>query len=121
MKPNVVVWYQVYAGVMTALYALIVLAGLFLIFADPATLDAPPDEVEAMRIGGVVYIVMGLFFGAAFLASIFLPRAMWAWIVQLILICLGLLSCCLWPAVIPLLIFYCKQETRDWFTNAPSE
>ena len=39
----------------------------------------------------------------------------WLWIYDLIIICLGMTSACFWPAVIPLLIFWLKPETKRHF------
>jgi hypothetical protein len=34
---------------------------------------------------------------------------------DLVLICIGMTSCCILPAAIPLLIFWLKPEAKNWF------
>jgi hypothetical protein len=113
-RPPVLVWYRVYAAAMALLYLLCVLGGAaFLVFRDQlADRETPP---EAVIIYGVILAGMGLVFAIAYLAAFFLPRARWAWIYHLVMICIGLTSCCTIPASVPLLIFWLKPETQDYF------
>ena len=64
-------WYRVYAGLMAAVYALLVALGIFVIFfgADPRK----NDQTEAL-IGGLLYAVLGAIFFVIFAAAFFLPR-----------------------------------------------
>ena len=115
MKPAAVFWYQVYAVVMTLLYVAVALFGLYLHTLDVTQLDMTAEEQQQVAIYAWVCPIVGIPLALVFAASLFLPRAMWSWIIQLILICLGLTSCCFWPICIPLLIFYIKADTRAWF------
>ena len=112
-KPGVLTWFKVYAIGMTVLYLLVAAGGAFLLAMD-WTGDPDVDPVE-MRINGIALLVVGPPFAIAFLVALFLPLRKWAWIYDLVLICLGLTSCCFWPICIPLLVFWLKQETRQWF------
>ncbi len=120
--PGVVTWFKVYAGAMLLLYLFVMGMGvLFLVnpdlMVDPdagMSSNRPADTAEAV-IMGALYLGLGSVFALAFLVSFFLPRSKGTWIYDLVLICLGLTSCCCLPASIPLLIFWIKQETRDWF------
>lgn len=111
--PGVLVWFKVYAGVMTALYLLVVAMGvLFLVMPPTNDPDFTPEE---QKLAGVLFVALGLPIMAAFVAAFFLPRRKWVWIYDLVLICVGLTSCCFWPICIPLLIFFLMPPTRNWF------
>lgn len=105
-------WYRIYAGSMAAMYAMLIALGIFVIFfgADPSK----NEQTEAL-IGGLLYAVLGAVFFLIYAAAFFLPRKPWAWIYHIVLICIGLTSCCLLPATIPLLIYWLKPETKALF------
>ena len=50
-----------------------------------------------------------------FAVAPFLPRRKWVWIYDLVVICLGMTSCCTLPVCIALLIFWIRPETRQFF------
>jgi hypothetical protein len=114
VKPVVVTWYKVYAGFMTALYLFFALAGALLLAFGSELADAETDEME-VQIMGAVYGVLGLFFGVAFGIGLTVPRRRWGWVYSIILICIGLTSCCTLPASIPLLIYWLKAETKSYY------
>jgi hypothetical protein len=68
-----------------------------------------------MLIMGVIYAILGVVFGIVFLVALFLPAKPFNWIVGIVVIALGMTSCCLWPALIPMLIFWVKPETKAFF------
>lgn len=82
------------------------------------SLRALVSDVPELLIQGFVFAAMGAIFTAAFLASFFLPRRPWAWVYNLVLISVGLTSCCCIPAAIPLLIFWIKPEVKGFFSKA---
>jgi hypothetical protein len=117
--PPVVFWYRMYAGAMAFLYAAVTLGGLAMIFfrdelADQAT------PVEEILITGVILIAMGGLFFVIFALGTFIPSRPWAWIVGIILIGVGMTSCCCLPASIPLLVFWLKPEAQAYFGRGPA-
>ncbi len=76
-------------------------------------------DAYEMKILGILYVVLGFMFLLPFAAGPFLPRKLWGWIFGLVLICIGMMSVCCWPATIPLLIFWLKPETKAYFRFTP--
>lgn len=107
-------WFRVYAGVMTALYLVISIAGLFFLTAP---FDGTSEDVTAQRVNGAIYGFAGLL-GLGFHAvALFLPRRPWAWIYGIVVIAIGMTSCCILPAAIPLLIAWLKPEMKARFNR----
>lgn len=104
---------------MVLLYVLCLIAGVALMVFHEQLAESDPDTPAAFWIiYAAVIAVMGVVFSGAFVATFFLPRAHWAWIYHLILIALGMTSCCCLPVCIPLLIFWIRPETRAWFQDS---
>ena len=115
-RPGAVTTFYVYCGLMVLLYLFVTAAGVFYYaMAAEMAADEPNMTVQEARILGGIMMAMGLFFALLFAIPPFLPRAMWAWIIGIIAIALGLTSCCLWPLCIPLLIYYVNAKTRAWY------
>ena len=112
MKPKVVTWFSVYAIILCFLYAMVAVLGIVFIAMDAETLEMRP--LEALLIGAV-FLVMGLFFLAACALPFFFSPRPWLWVYNLVIICLGMTSACLLPACIPLLIFWLKPETKEYY------
>jgi MFS family permease len=112
--PPVVSWYKVYAGLMAAMYLMMLIAGTTVPLWDPEGMDLdaddPPPWVISLIIGCVSFP-----FAAAFIAAFFVPVKPWAWIYHLVLICFGFGSICCMVVAIPLLIFWIKPETKAYF------
>jgi MFS family permease len=113
-SPPVVTWFKVYAGAMTALYALVVIVGGALAFVSADWLEMNPGEKFFLS---VICIVSGIPFTAAFLAAVFLPPKPWVWIYNLVLIAIGFGSCCILPASVALLLFWIRPETKAYFNR----
>jgi hypothetical protein len=112
-KPQVLVWQKVYLGLMIALYVAVTVAGALLyLFADDIAADDPDTSAREMEILGVIYGVMGLALAILFALGFVFRRGNVGWIFNIILIALGLTSCCTWPATIPLLIFWIKNRNE---------
>jgi hypothetical protein len=110
LEPPVWKWYRVYAGVMGGLYLLITIGGVAL------AVFAPNIDGEQMGLFmGAMYAIISLPFTAAYIAAFFIPRAPWAWVYHLVLICIGLSSVCCLPVTIPLLIQWLKPVTKQFF------
>jgi MFS family permease len=105
-------WYRVYCGVMVALYFLVAGLGVVMAVMQPETREYRAEE---MLIMGIVYAVIGVIFAVVFLVALFLPRKSYNWIVGIVMIALGMTSCCFLPFLIPLLIFWLKPETKAYF------
>ncbi len=112
--PPVIRWFKVYTGVMTGIYALCIVAGPLVMFA--AT-KVHADERVVLMIQGAILMIVGLLFGIAFALPFFLPRKPWVWIYNLVLICIGMTSCCILPATVPLIIFWIKPDVKLWFNR----
>ena len=110
--PGVWPWFIVYCVVMAILYLFVAGAGSIFFVIDPAELEMDPVEAKIM---GTVYVGIGLMLLVPFALGPFLPRRKWVWVYDLVLICLGMTSCCTLPACIALLIFWIKPETRYFF------
>jgi len=108
--PGVIAWYRVYCAAMALMYLLLAILFIFLISMD---LDLDMDELE-FQITSIIMIVFGLPFALLYFIGCFLTHRGWHWVLGLILIALGLTSCCCLPACIPLLIFWIKPETKAW-------
>lgn len=113
-KPAVWNWYVAYCMAMALLYLFCIAAGFFVLVSNEAR-----SEREAMeaRIMGAIFIGAGLALLIPFAAGPLLPRRRWAWVVGLILICIGLTSACCLPAAIPLLIWWLKPETKAYYNE----
>ncbi len=57
-----------------------------------------------------VYGVPSAALAIIFFVGLFWNRGLGGWIYNLILIVLGVTSCCTWPITIPLMIFWIKQK-----------
>ena len=109
---NTFFWYRIYTGVMAALYVAIAGLGVVLMMMQPETGTRSEPQ---MMIMGAVYAALGTIFFVVNLVAALLPPKPYNWIVGIVMIALGMTSCCLWPAVIPLLIYWVKPETKAFF------
>lgn len=116
-KPAAWTWFAAYCAFMALLYLFCIVAGIFVLFSDEAGSEMGKPEA---RIMGTVFIVMGLALLVPFAAGPLLPRRRWAWVVGLILICIGMTSACCLPAAIPLLIWWLKPEMKDYYNQGRS-
>jgi hypothetical protein len=112
--PPVVMWYRVYCVVLLLLYFACACGGVALIALRGQMADAKTPEVEWL-INGIVLLGTGVVMFALFLAALVLPVRPWTWVYHLVMIALGLTSCCTWSATIPLLIQWLKPATQHYF------
>ena len=118
--PPVVSWYRIYAGAMALLYLACIVAGIFLLIFSQEIAAADPEMPSWMMVFyGAFIIGIGLVLAAAYAAALFLPPRPWTWIYHLVLIGIGMTSCCCIPAAIPLIIYWLKPETQAWFGRGP--
>jgi nitrate reductase NapE component len=111
--PKVVFWAKVYNGAMIILYLALSIGGGFLIaFANELTADSADTGPMEMTIMGVIYLVMGAILTIVFSVAFVWRKGTGAWIYQMIMIIIGLTSCCTWPATIPLLVYWIRDRDR---------
>ncbi len=109
--PRVVVWYRVYAGALTVLYALVVVMGAALmVWGD----DIDLRDGEGLATG-LICVCIGAPLAAAAVVGVLAPPRKWSWVYGLCLIALGLTSACCMPASVPLLIYWLKADTKAYF------
>ncbi|MDQ4123566.1 MAG: zinc ribbon domain-containing protein [Acidobacteriota bacterium] len=107
-------WYRIYAAMMALLYAGVAAVGVFILLFAPSAPTTPSDEADPIILGSV-YAVVGVIFFFPFAAALVLPKKPWTWVYHIVLICIGMTSCCLVPFTIPLLINWLKPETKALF------
>lgn len=114
-RPGAVTGYVVYLILMIVIYAIVALMGIAF-FVEPAMFASGQtnDPMEMIIIGGV-YAAMGLLLIGVYALPFFVGRRSWAWIYGIVLIAFGLTSCCLWPFLIPLIVYYVKAPARAWY------
>ena len=105
-------WYRVYCVALAFLYLAVTGLGFFLLFVPVETQRYDADELWFM---GLAYAILGIVFFFIFAVASLLPPRPYNWIVGIVMIAIGMTSCCLWPAVIPLLINWVKPETKAFF------
>ena len=104
-------WYRVYCLVMAFVSLALAGAGIFIAVVP---MDVPPQDQMQMYFLGIFYGVLGIIFFFIYAVATLLPAKPYNWIVGIVIIALGMASCCTWPAVIPLLIFWVKPETQEF-------
>jgi hypothetical protein len=101
---------------MAAIYLGCVVLGVLLLWFREEIADWPPrDEPWTIVVYGVVLLGVGAVLHTVYFTGFFLPRKPWAWIAHLVLIAIGLTSCCTIPASIPLLVLWLKPDVQAWF------
>jgi hypothetical protein len=114
--PQVVMWFKVYAGLMVLMYLGCIIGGAAMIyFAD----ELPESERMELYINGGILALVGVPFSIVCALPFFFPRKPWVWIYNIVIIAIGLTSCCCIPACVPLLIYWLKPEVKMWFGRSP--
>ena len=112
--PPAMMWFRIYCGVLIALYLLVAVAGVFGVAYAPQI--ATPENPEAeIRLMSIAFIPLGLVLAAAFTVPFFVQRRRWVWIYDIVLIAIGLSSCCTLVPCIFLLIAWLKPEVQQRF------
>lgn len=113
--PAVIKWYKVYCGVLCFIYLCTAAASLIFFLGSPEDLDMSAFGAKLM---GVFLLVMGLVLFLVCLLPFLLKPRPWLWGYGIGLICLGMTSACFVPACVPLLIFWFKPETKEYFAKS---
>ena len=110
--PTVATWQIVYVVLMLIMYVAVFIGGAALIIFRETIGQDPDFEMTAGEalIMGSIYAGVGAVLSVLYLVGIFWRRGMGGWIYNLILIALGMTSCCTWPMTIPLLIFWIRDK-----------
>ncbi len=111
-------WYVAYAICMALLYVLTAIMGAAYL-AGAGFLAVEQADQALMGFYGIFMLGLGVVFAALYGAAPFLPKKNWAWVYHLVMICVGLTSCCCLPVCIPLLIHWLKPETKAMFGAGP--
>ncbi len=111
-QPKVVGWFKGYCGLLAVMYFLLLLLGVAFFVIPPHELEMAEDEAY---LSGGIMILMALPFLLASLLPLFVRPQPWVWLYGIVVICLGMTSCCTLPAAIPLLIFWIKPEARAFY------
>jgi hypothetical protein len=112
--PPVLAWQRAYCVAMALLYVAVTLGGLAMAVFHEELADAETSPGETIVVG-LVLAVVGAGLAVGFGVAPFLPRRPWTWVFHVVLIGLGMTSCCCLPATVPLLVFWIRPETRAWF------
>ena len=116
-KPVVCMWVTIYCVVMAIIYMIFSLIGAFMFIASfTSSIKQNGDQIPMMIQGGV-FLLIGLILFILFAMVPFLPRRRWVWTYNLVMICIGLTSCCCLPVCIPILIFWLKPEVKSYFSD----
>lgn len=114
--PPVVGWYKAYAAFMVVIYLLCTIGGFFLLqYASVIVANSPTTSLAETKIQGGVLMVIGIALFIAYVVALILPNTPGSWIYHIVMIAIGLTSCCLWPVAIPLLIAWLKPKTQQFF------
>lgn len=109
-------WFVVYCVIMTLIYLITAGAGVFLLLFDLSF--AKGKDVGELRGQGVIFLILGLIFVIPYAMGPFLKGKSWGWVYGIVLIAIGMTSCCLWPITIPLLMQWIKPEMKRVFGQA---
>ena len=126
--PPVVGWYKAYAAFMAVMYFFCIVGGaLMLKYANEMVADSPTTTLAEVKIRAAVLMILGIVLFIAYVVALVLPKSSGAWVYHIVMIAIGLTSCCLWPVTIPLIIAWLKPPTQQWFgrydpfTSPPSD
>ena len=106
-KPKVVTWFRAYAAMMSLIGVALLLILLFALVRVQQML--PEAEIQAGMLACI-----GISLLAVHLPALCLPRKPGVWTYDLVVIGLGLSSCFVFFCI-PLLIYWIKRETKQYF------
>lgn len=111
--PATIGYYNAYCVVMALIYLACLGLGIFLFwFAYEIAEDEDPF---ALQIQGVALGFVGAGLFLVFAIAPFLPRRKWVWIYGFFPIVIGMTSACCMPVTIPLLIFWIREDVKQYF------
>jgi Na+(H+)/acetate symporter ActP len=113
--PSVIKWFRVYLVVLCLVYAFCIVYGWAEASSPSFSSQLTRDNHLPAETEGQILLIAGIIFFLASALPFFLKPRPWVWIYDLVVICLGMMSCCFLPFCIPLLIFWFKSETKGYF------
>ncbi len=108
-RPRVLIWFRVYCVLMALLGLVLLVVGFSVLFGKVHVKDWDPETA------GIVHAAVGFVYVGAFSMAPFLPPRPKTWLYSLVLICMGMLSCALFPFCVALLIFWIRPNTQQYF------
>lgn len=110
-------WFVVYCVLMAVLYLISVATGAVLLAFSFSSLAEKPD-ISILRAQATAFLLVGLILMIPYAMGPFVKGKSWGWVFGIVLIAIGMTSCCLWPITIPLLIQWIKPEMKRVFVQA---
>jgi hypothetical protein len=110
-------WFVVYCVLMTLLYLISAATGAVLLVFSLSSLAEKPD-ISILRAQATAFLLIGLILMIPYAIGPFVKGKSWGWVFGIVLIAIGMTSCCLWPITIPLLIQWIKPEMKRVFVQA---
>lgn len=105
-------WYRVYCSALVVLYLVAAILGAIAIVGSyGANVEKPEDAFK----GGIVLLIFGGVLAVVYLTGVILSPKSATWIWGIVLIALGMISVCLLPFTLPLLLFWLKPATQNYF------
>jgi hypothetical protein len=112
--PAVVFWYKVTMALSAVMYGLLAI-GCFAGFAAADSIaDQETSSFEVRMMSGFMLAIC-VPFAIAYVVPFFLKPTKAAWIYAMVLMGILATSCCFWPMVIPLFIYWVRDETKQYF------
>jgi cation transporter-like permease len=105
-------WYRAYCAFLVLLYVAVTIGGIALAVIRP---ESSEYRAEEFMLVGIIYAVTGAVMAVVFTVALLLPPKPYNWIVGVIMIAIGMTSCCFVPVCVPLLIYWFKPETKAFF------
>jgi hypothetical protein len=107
-------WFVTYCVLMFLMYLFLLVAGGVLLFLDLGSFATDRDAGD-IKVQAVAFFIVGIIFAPVYATGLFVKGKSWGWIYGIVLIAIGMTSCCLWPITIPLLIQWIKPEMKRMF------
>ena len=107
-------WFTAYCVFMVLIYVLVAIGGGALLLFDPGGVSRRRNGGE-LQAQAVVFLIIGVILAPVYAGGLFLKGKSWGWVYGVVLIAIGMTSCCLWPVTIPLLIQWIKPEMKRMF------
>lgn len=112
--PKLWKWYVPYCVAMALLYLACLIGGLAMTFNASWMANEAEEPPMLFLIQGIALAIIGGGLFVLYATALLLPRRKLAWILGFVTIGVGLTSACCWPASIPLLIFWLKEDNKRY-------
>jgi hypothetical protein len=113
--PKVVVWYERYCQAAVALLLSGSALGFYALWARVDLAESLEVDPSVMAVFGGLWILTLLFLAFVHFAALRSPRAPWAWKIHAIVLGVGMTTLVLWPAALPLMWYWMKPGTKQYF------